>query len=27
VVTIHSIYVRYVLPMMCEVQYWEFPTP
>jgi hypothetical protein len=26
VVTIHSVYVRYLLPMMCEVQYWEFPS-
>jgi hypothetical protein len=26
VVTIHSMYVRYLLPMMCEVQWWEFPT-
>jgi hypothetical protein len=25
VVTIHSMYVRYLLPMMCEVQWWEFP--
>ncbi len=25
VVKIHSIYVRYILPMMCEIQYWEFP--
>jgi hypothetical protein len=24
VVRIHSLYVRYVLPMMCEVQWWEF---
>jgi hypothetical protein len=24
VVKIHSVYVRYVLPMMCEVQWWEF---
>jgi hypothetical protein len=24
VVRIHSIYVRYLLPMMCELQYWEF---
>jgi hypothetical protein len=24
VVTIHSLYVRYLLPMMCEVQWWEF---
>ena len=26
VVTIHSIYVRFLLPMMCEVQWWEFAT-
>ena len=26
VVTIHSVYVRYLLPMMCEVQWWEFPS-
>jgi hypothetical protein len=25
VVKIHSMYVRYLLPMMCEVQWWEFP--
>ena len=25
VVTIHSLYVQYLLPMMCEVQWWEFP--
>jgi hypothetical protein len=24
VVKIHSIYVKYLLPMMCEFQYWEF---
>lgn len=24
-VVIHSLYVRYLLPMMCEVQWWEFP--
>jgi hypothetical protein len=24
VVKIHSLYVRYILPMMCEFQYWEF---
>jgi hypothetical protein len=24
VVTIHSLYLRYLLPMMCEIQYWEF---
>jgi hypothetical protein len=23
-VVIHSLYVRYLLPMMCEVQWWEF---
>jgi hypothetical protein len=27
VVTIHSVYVGYILPMMCEIQYWEFPAP
>ncbi len=26
VVIIHSLYVRYLLPMMCEVQWWEFPS-
>jgi hypothetical protein len=26
VVRIHSVYVRYILPMMCEFQYWEFPA-
>jgi hypothetical protein len=26
VVTIHSLYVRFLLPMMCEVQWWEFAT-
>jgi len=25
VVTIHSLYVKYLLPMMAEVQWWEFP--
>ena len=25
VVRIHSVYVRFVLPMMAEVQWWEFP--
>jgi hypothetical protein len=25
VVKIHSVYVRHILPMTCEVQYWEFP--
>jgi hypothetical protein len=24
-VKIHSLYVRHILPMTCEVQYWEFP--
>jgi hypothetical protein len=24
-VRIHSLYVRYLLPMTCEVQWWEFP--
>jgi hypothetical protein len=24
-VRIHSLYLRYLLPMMCEVQWWEFP--
>jgi hypothetical protein len=23
-VKIHSLYVKYILPMMCEFQYWEF---
>ncbi len=26
VVKIHSMYVKYLLPMMCEVQWWEFPA-
>jgi hypothetical protein len=26
VVRIHSLYVQYLLPMMCEVQWWEFPA-
>jgi hypothetical protein len=26
VVKIHSLYVKYLLPMMCEVQWWEFPS-
>jgi hypothetical protein len=26
VVRIHSLYVQYMLPMMCEVQWWEFPA-
>jgi hypothetical protein len=25
-VKIHSLYVKYILPMMCEFQYWEFAT-
>jgi hypothetical protein len=25
-VTIHSIYVGYLLPMLCELQYWEFKS-
>ena len=25
-VTIHSIYVGYLLPMMCEIQFWEFTS-
>lgn len=25
VVVIHSLYVKHLLPMMCEVQWWEFP--
>jgi hypothetical protein len=24
VVKIHSLYVQYILPLMCEFQYWEF---
>jgi hypothetical protein len=27
VVKIHSVYVRYLLPMTIEFQYWEFPEP
>jgi len=27
VVKIHSLYVRYILPMTVEFQYWEFPEP
>jgi hypothetical protein len=27
VVKIHSVYVRYLLPMTIEFQYWEFPPP
>jgi len=23
-VKIHSIYLKYLLPMMCELQWWEF---
>ena len=23
-VKIHSLYVKYILPMMCEIQFWEF---
>jgi len=23
-IRIHSLYVRYLLPMMCEIQWWEF---
>ena len=23
-IKIHSIYVKYLLPMMCEFQWWEF---
>jgi len=26
VVKIHSLYVKHLLPMMCEVQWWEFPS-
>ena len=26
-VTLHSIYVGYLLPMMCELQWWEFTGP
>jgi hypothetical protein len=26
-VKIHSLYVRHILPMTCEFQYWEFPQP
>jgi hypothetical protein len=26
VVKIHSLYARYLLPMTCEVQWWEFPS-
>jgi hypothetical protein len=27
VVKIHSIYVKFLLPMMCELQWWELPSP
>ena len=27
VVKIHSLYFRYLLPLMIEFQYWEFPEP
>jgi hypothetical protein len=27
VVKIHSLYLTYILPMTCEIQYWEFPVP
>jgi hypothetical protein len=26
VVKIHSIYVKFLLPMMCELQWWELPA-
>jgi hypothetical protein len=26
VIKIHSIYVKYILPMMCEFQWWEFTS-
>jgi hypothetical protein len=26
VVTIHSLYLRYLLPLTCEFQYWEFAS-
>ncbi|HMD46291.1 MAG TPA: hypothetical protein VKG43_09035 [Acidimicrobiales bacterium] len=26
VVKIHSLYVQYLLPMMCELQWWEFAS-
>jgi hypothetical protein len=26
VVKIHSIYLGYLLPMLCEIQFWEFPN-
>jgi len=25
-VKIHSLYMKYILPMMCEIQYWEFAS-
>ena len=25
-IKIHSLYVRYLLPMMCELQWWEFTS-
>jgi hypothetical protein len=25
-VKIHSVYVKYILPLMCELQYWEFTS-
>ncbi len=25
-VKIHSIYLKYLLPMMCELQWWEFAS-
>ena len=26
-IKIHSLYVQYLLPMMCELQWWEFADP
>jgi hypothetical protein len=26
IVKIHSVYVGYLLPMLCEVQWWEFAS-
>ena len=26
-VTVHSIYVGYLLPMMCELQWWDLKVP
>jgi hypothetical protein len=26
-IKIHSIYLGYILPMLCELQYWEFVKP